>query len=399
MARVNVGAVPPRTRGAFLAGGTAAALAVTARPARAAFGDNPITGTITIAVVGPFTGDQIRLGEQMANGVRAACDDANLLLGALDKAFQITTFDDQNLLASALVNAEFACDNPEVVAVIGHLSGRITEAVMQTYVTNRMQVLCPASSYERLTAHGYGNLLRLQTKDSVEGHLAARRINTTVKPKSVVVLYQDGDYGADVAAGFQSQMQGDKVASTAISFSWDKPDFTAVAREVLAAKPDFVFLAGLTKDMGPIIPALQGAGYTGPFFGSQGIFDPLTIQKYGTAAEGLTISSSMPPLALAPGAFRIKNDFETKYGQLTPLSTFSYAAAQIVIAVVRRVNANDRIAVERALNVTTPFETLIGTIAFNTQGDVQDPNVYFYTITNGVWKYSGSAYPNGFIVK
>jgi branched-chain amino acid transport system substrate-binding protein len=389
----------PVARAAFLAGGAAAAVAASGRPARAAFGDQPLTGTVTIGVVGPFTGDSIRLGEQMANGVRAATDDANLLRGALDRAYQIMTFDDQNLLASGLVNAEFACDNPEVVAVIGHLSGRITEAVMPTYVNNKMQVICPASSYERLTAHGYGNLLRLQTKDSVEGHLAARRINASVKPKNVIVLYQDGDYGADVAAGFEAQMQGDKVTSTAISFSWDKPDFPGVAKEVLAAKPDLVFLAGITKDMGGIIPALQGAGYTGSFYGSQGFFDGLTIQKYGTAVEGLTVSSSMPPLTLAPGAFRIKNDFERKYGALTPLSAFSYAAAQIVIAVVRRVNAADRIAVERALNITTPFDTLIGEIAFGSGGDVQDPNAYFYTVTNGAWKYTASAYPNGFIVK
>jgi ABC-type branched-subunit amino acid transport system substrate-binding protein len=388
-----------KTRGAFLAGGAAAAVAGSARPARAAFGDTPITGTITIGVVGPFTGDSIRLAEQMANGVRAATDDTNLLRGALDKSFAITTFDDQDLIASGMINAGFACDNPDVVAVIGHVSGRITEAAMQTYGTNHMQVICPASSYDRLTAHGYGNLLRLQTKDSVEGLLAARRINATVKPKNVVVLYQDGDYGADVAAGFQAQMQADKVASTVLSFSWDKPDFAALTKEVLSGKPDFVFLAGITKDMGPIVPALQGAGYTGPFSGSQGFFDGTTIQKYGKAVEGLTVSSPMPPLTLAPGAFRIKNDFERKYGPLTPISAFSYAAAQIVIAVVRRVNASDRVAIERALNVTTPFDTLIGEISFGSDGDVQQPNAYFYTVTNGAWKYLGSAYPNPSIVK
>jgi branched-chain amino acid transport system substrate-binding protein len=386
-------------RATFLAGGAAAAVAASAKPASAAFGDTPISGTVVIGVVGPFTGDSIRLGEQMANGVRAAADDANQLRGPLDRTFELRTFDDQNLLASGLVNAEFACDDPQTVAVIGHLAGRITEAAMQTYVNNHMQVICPGSSYDRLTAHGYGNLLRLPTKDSAEGHLAARRMNALLKPKTVVALYQDGDYGADVVAGFQAQMQGDKVTSNAIAFSWDKPDFAGIAKSVVAVKPDVVFLGGLVKDMGGIIPALTAAGYTGPYWGSQGFFDAATITKYGTAIEGLTVSSSMPPLALAPGAFRIKNDFEHKYGAMTPLSTFSYAAAQIVIAVVRRTNANDRIAVERALNVSTAFDTVIGTIAFNTQGDVQDPNAYFYTVTSGAWKYAGSAVPSSYVIK
>jgi branched-chain amino acid transport system substrate-binding protein len=386
-------------RKVFVAGGAAlAASAGTIAPAWADFGDTPITGTTTIGVVAPFTGDSIRLGEQIGNGVRAAIDDANQLRGPLDKAYVMRTFDDQNLLATGMVNAEFACDDPTVVAVIGHLSGRITEGAMQTYVNNKLTVICPASTYDRLTAHGYGNILRLTTKDSTEGHLAGRYILQTVKPTSAVTLYQDGDYGIDVSAGFLDEMQSSKVKASALVFSWDKPDFPTVVQNTLAAKPDVIFLAGITKDMGPIVPKLRAAGYTGPLYASQGFFDPATA-ALGDSADGLTISSSMPPLTLAPGAFRIKNDFERKYGPMTPLSAFSYASAQIVIAVVRRTGANDRLAVDRALNTSSVFNTVVGDIAFQNDGDPINPNVYFYTLTGGNWKYKTSAIPTSFIVK
>jgi branched-chain amino acid transport system substrate-binding protein len=388
------------TRRTFLGGAGALAGGLSTRGvANAAFGDTPLAGTITIGVVAPFTGDSIRYGEQIGNGVRAAFDDANQLRGALDRAFAMHTYDDQNLLAEGLVNAQFACDDPEIVAVIGHLSGRITEAAMRTYQGAQMQVICPASSYDRLTEHGFGDLLRLVTKDSSEGHLAARHINATLKPKSVAALYQDGDYGADVIVGFTEQMKGDKVTSTPISITFQKPDFAAAAKAAVAAKPEVVFLAGQTADMGAILPALAAADYSGPIYGSQGFFDPMTITKYGKLAEGLTISSSMPPLAIAPGAFRIKNDFERKYGAMTPLSAFSYAAAQILIAVVRRTAATDRVAVARALNVTTPFNTVVGAIAFQNDGDPVEPNVYFYAVKDGAWRYVSSAIPNSYIVR
>jgi branched-chain amino acid transport system substrate-binding protein len=388
------------TRRTFLGGAGALAGGLATRGvASATFGDTPLAGTISVAVVAPFTGDSIRYGEQIGNGVRAAFDDANLLRGALDRAFAMHTYDDQNLLAEGLVNAQFACDDPTIVAVIGHLSGRITEAAMRTYQGAQMQVICPASSYDRLTAHGYGNLLRLVTKDSSEGILAARHINTTLKPKAAVALYQDGDYGADVVAGFVAEMQGDKVTTTPLSFSWQKPDFAAAAKSALAAKPDVVFLSGQAADMGPILPALAAAGYSGPIYASQGFFDPATITKFGKLAEGLTISSSMPPLAIAPGAFRIKNDFERKYGAMTPLSAFAYAAAQIIVAVVRRTNAIDRIAISRALNVTTPFNTVVGAIAFANDGDPVEPNVYFYAVKDGAWRYVSSAIPSSYIVR
>ncbi len=386
------------TRRALLGTGAAlAATTLTRSPARAVYGDTPVGGIVTIAVVAPFTGDDIRAGEQIGNGVRAALDDANQLRGNLDRAYAVRTFDDQNLLATGLVNAEFACDDATVVAVIGHLSGRITEACLPTYVNNRMPVICPASTYDRLTSHGYGNIVRLTVKDSTEGRAAAQYVAKSA-PKSVVVLSQDGDYGADVAAGFMDQAAGDKLNANALSFSWEKPDLAAVTKSTLAYKPDAVFLAGITKDMGPLVPRLRDAGYTGALFASQGFFDPLTLAKYAASVEGLIISTSMPPLAIAPGAFRIRGDFERRYGTMTPLSAFSYAAAQIVIAVVRRTGSQDRLAVARALNASSTFDTVVGPVSFSNDGDPQDPNVYFYRVVSGAWKYETSSLPSSFVV-
>jgi len=386
-------------RRSFLTGGAAFAAGASATPALATFGDTPLGGTVEMAVVGPFTGDQANLGEQMTNGVRAAINDANQMRGPLDKAYTMRSFDDQNLLASGLQAADFACDDSAAVAVIGHLKGVITEQALHTYVNNKMAIICPASTYDRLTEHGYGNILRLPTKDSVEGRFAAQYARTTLKPTSVVVLVQDADYGAEVAAGFSEEMQGDKVKTSVISFAWDKPDFDVVTDKVLGMKPDLIFLSGITGDMGPILPKLRAASYTGPIYASQGFFDAATVAKYTTNAEGIVVSSSMPPLTLAPGAFRIKNDFERTYGPMTPVSAFSYAAAQIIIAIVRRANAQDRIAVLQQLSLNSAFETVVGEITFSNTGDPLNPNVYFYTVKNGAWRYVGSAQPSSFIVK
>jgi hypothetical protein len=83
----------------------------------------------------------------------------------------IRTFDDQNLLATGLVQAQFACDDASVVAVVGHLSGRVTDLVRQIYVNNQMPVLVPVSAYDRITAHASGNVVRLTVKDLTEGLL------------------------------------------------------------------------------------------------------------------------------------------------------------------------------------------------------------------------------------
>jgi len=387
-------------RGTFVGGAAAAAAASAALPVAAApeYGP-PLGGTANIAVVGPFTGDSIRLGEQIANGVRAAIDDANRIHGALDRVFLLRTFDDQNALASGLLNAGFVCDDESMLCAIGHLSGRITEQCLQTYVNAHMPIIVPVSTYDRLTTHGYANVLRLPTKDSTEGNLAAGSVLAEIKPKSAIVYYQDGDYGIDTAAGFHDRLLREKVASRAIRFAWDKPDFATVAKIAIDAKPDVVYLAGLTKDMGPLVTQLRSGGYKGPIYASQGFFDPLTLDKYKADVEGMVVSTSMPPLNLAPSDYRIRSDFQQKYGAFTPFSAFGYAAGQIAIAAVRRAGAADRIAVARALGIQTSFDTVVGTLQFGTTGDPIDPNVYFYVVKDGKWAYLRAGHPTSFILK
>jgi branched-chain amino acid transport system substrate-binding protein len=387
-------------RGAFV-GGAAAAAAAATLPASATTQDYgpPLGGTANIAVVAPFTGDQIRLGEAIANGVRAAIDDANRIHGALDRVFLLRTYDDQNSLATGLLNAGFVCDDESMLVAIGHLSGRITEQCLPTYVNAHMPLIVPVSTYDRLTTHGYANVMRLPTKDSTEGNLAAGSALAEVKPKSSVVYYQDGDYGIDTAAGFHDRMLREKVESKAVRFAWDKPDYAAVAKVALDAKPDIIYLAGIVADMGPLVTQLRSGGYKGALWASQGFFDPVTLDKYKADVEGLTVSTSMPPLNLAPSDYRIRADFQQKYGAFTPFSAFGYAAAQIAIAAVRRAGAADRIAVARALGIQTSFDTVIGTVQFGSTGDPIDPNIYMYGVKDGKWAYLRAAHPSSFILK
>ena len=146
------------SRRMFLASAGAISAGVTVPRVAQAYAPPPISGTVTIAVTGPFTGTDQRAGEQMANGVRAATDDANRFRGPLDRAYAMRTFDDQNLVALGLQSAEFACDDQTICAVVGHLDGKVTELALDTYAKNQMPVVCPAATFDRLTQHGYSDV-------------------------------------------------------------------------------------------------------------------------------------------------------------------------------------------------------------------------------------------------
>jgi ABC-type branched-subunit amino acid transport system substrate-binding protein len=130
------------------------------------------------------------------------------------------------------------------------------------------------------------------------------------------------------------------------------------------------------------------------------MFDGSILEKYNKDVAGeIMISSSFPPLNLAPADFHIRQTFEQKYGAMTPLSTYGYAAAQIAIAIIKRGAAADRLAAGRALNYATQYDTIIGPMTFLGTGDPQDPNIYFYTIKDGKWAYVQAAHRSSFVLK
>jgi ABC-type branched-subunit amino acid transport system substrate-binding protein len=157
-----------------------------------------------------------------------------------------------------------------------------------------------------------------------------------------------------------------------------------------------IFLAGNARDMGPVVAQLRALGYTGAFRGSAGFFDPLTPTF---DLDGIVVSSSMPPLALAPAAFQIRQDFEARYGPMSPLAAFGYAATQIAIAAVNQAASVQRASVLRALQQPTQYSTVVGSFTFNGRGDSFDPNLYFYKLDGGKWVYQHAAHPSTFLIR
>ncbi|MBV9402382.1 MAG: branched-chain amino acid ABC transporter substrate-binding protein [Candidatus Eremiobacteraeota bacterium] len=376
----------------FVAG---AAAAVSAAGARRAFA-LPLSQQLTIAVVAPLTGPQSSAGLQIVSGVQAAVDETNRLTGALDRVFTVRSFDDQNSNVGAVMGAQFASSDPTVIATVGHLSGIVTATALPQYANARMPLVVPASSADIVTSRGYRNVFRLPTKDSVEGRLFARYMIAKSRPTRVVAITPNADYGPDVARGFVDEASVEKINSTTLAVKADAPSLGEVAQDALAFRPDYIFLAGNVQALGPIVPLLRTIGFKGRFGASQGFYTHDTAQYSAELAGGL-ISTSMPPLDRVTSALQYFGDLNSRYGNVTPLVAFGFAAAQIPIAASRRTGSADRLSMIRALSTGGAYDTLVGTFTFSFSGDPVDPNLYFYTLSNGEFRYDGESHPSSIL--
>jgi branched-chain amino acid transport system substrate-binding protein len=356
--------------------------------------------TMRIGVVAPLTGDYANLGKQLVQGVNAAVNELNDLRFTTDPVLVFNQFDDQATAAGAVVQAQFCVNTPDMVATIGHLGATPTLAALQTYSNGSMPLIVPTVTDDRITQKGYRNVFRLPTKDSDEGALLASYVLAS-GAKAPVVVTQKADYGPAVADGFVRRAGAQHINVPSTTLPLQNVDFARAADEVLGYNPppDFVALAGNVGDLGPLMVALRAKGYTGRFVASQGFFDAATTQQYAKVAEGLIISTSIPYLPLAPSTAQDVRYYQEKYGALTPVTAYGYAAVQLIQGAYRKAQATTRTTISQALSGGGVYDTVTGDYTFGVYGDVVAPNCYFYSVTDGKFKYERQAHSSGFMLK
>jgi len=352
---------------------------------------------VTIGVGVPLSGPASDAGRQILDGVRAAVNQTNVTTGSFGTAFAYRTFDDQGALAQMIVNAQFAAADPSIVAMIGGLDGKLTAAALPSFANAGLPLIVAASTADAVTERGYRNVWRLPTKDATEGQLFARYVARNGKPKHAIAVTQDGDYGPDVATGFVDQAGALGMKAETYLFPWSTPSYVAAAKAILAKKPDYLYLCGETKAMGPLVTALKTGGYAGTFGASEGFFNQATLEGYRDALAGALISTSFPPMERAPDVANVLTDFRLR-ATVTALSAFAYAAAQIVISASQRNSATNRLAMLSALQTPVSYDTIVGSFQFGFSGDPIDPNLYFYTVTGETLKYTAASHPSAFIL-
>lgn len=379
-------------RRSFLTAGLSAAAFFPAA-ARAQF--HGFQQRLTIGVNAPLSGPGQEAGQEMIAGVQIAVDFANQYTPMLNSAFAVRTFDTQNQYAQLVNNVQFAAADPSVLALVTGFDGDAIERAEPTFANTQMPVLVPATTADRATGLGYRCIWRLPTKDSMEGQLVALYISGRHKPKFALAVSQEDVYGADVMNGFTNQAHSSKLDADGYVFPSKNPDFAAAAARIMSRSPDFIFLCGSSALLGPIVPALRTAGFSGKFAACEGFYNLDAAKAYGDAFSGGFVSSSFPPLDRLSASTQALMDFKSR-ANVTIVSAFAYAAAQIVMGAVRRTAANNRLAALSALQTPSAYSTILGQFIFSQTGDPVDPNLYFYTIDKGGFSYDASSHPSAF---
>jgi branched-chain amino acid transport system substrate-binding protein len=240
------------------------------------------------------------------------------------------------------------------------------------------------------------NYVRLAAPDSIQGPAGADFVYNDLGAKSVYILDDTETFGVGVGDSFAKEFQADGGTITKRdSAPKSTTDYTPLFTAAAAAKPAAVYLAGTTPT-GMGLALKQGRTVAGfesiPFMGPDGVADlgpggteGATITVGGQAAHD--VFGTVAGVHDLPSGSTFVADYTAEFGKAPgAYSAIAYACAQVIIANAAKAIAagsTDPAALREAVRAAATaagntYDTAIGSVSFDKNGDITTPYMSFY---------------------
>lgn len=346
--------------------------------------------SVRIGVVGPLSGNEALIGQEVLKGVDLAVQQWNATGGIRGKKISMVSMDDADDPAKAEEAAEDICRKKPLL-VIGHVNSGCSMRAAKVYARHRVTMITPLSTLPALTQSGRDNVFRVCGRDNALGREAAMWVMKHRMNESVAVVHDDTEYGRSLATEFIRNyefLSGGKVLyETEISRS--APDIKTVVKKCLEEKPDLLFFGGIYVQGGDLLKALRQAGSPTAFMSGDGCFGRAFIQRAGENIASGAVVVFYRDISAMPGvkAKDFAAAYKAKYGAIPgPYGALGYEAANVGLTAIAKagVPINAR-TIGDALRRET-FKTLSGLLRFDAKGDPMDFPYSIWVVEDGAFK-------------
>lgn len=342
-------------------------------------------GGLTIAIVGPMTGQQATFGAQMKAGVEQAVADINAAGGVFGEKINLLVGDD-------------ACDPKQAVAVankmaskgvklvVGHFCSGSSIPASKVYTEENILMISPGSTNPKLTDEGGANVFRTCGRDDQQGEVAGNYIAKNFPGKRVGIIHDKTAYGKGLADETKKYMEKAGLKETLYeAFTAGEKDYSALVSKLKSQSIDVLFVGGYHTEAGLIMRQMREQGMATVLISG----DALTTAEYwgitGKAGEG-TLMTFSPDPRKNPAASIVVRTFRAKNIEPEGYNLYSYGAVQAWVGAVKRAKSTATKKVAEKLR-SASVETVLGKISFNKKGDVNAPGYVMYEWKKGKYDY------------
>jgi len=338
---------------------------------------------IAIAVVGPITGSNAALGEQMTRGAKMAVADINAKGGVLGKKLNLIIADDACDPKQAVAAANDVVGK-KAVFVAGHYCSSSSIPASAVYNEAGVLQMTPASTNPALTddaaRKGWNNVFRACGRDDVQGGVAGKYLAEHFKGKRVAIVHDKTAYGKGIADETRKAMNAAGLKETMYeAITQGDKDFSALISKMKQANIDVIYFGGYQTEAGLIVRQARDQGLRAQLIGADALVTEEFWKITGAAGEG-TLMTFPPDPRSVPAAKAVVDKFMAEGYNPEGYTLYTYAAIQAFAAAAEKAKSVKLDDLSKALKSMT-IDTVIGPLSWDKKGDVTDPKYVFY-----IWK-------------
>jgi branched-chain amino acid transport system substrate-binding protein len=331
-----------------------------------------------IAITLPLTGPHRALGTEIRAAIELIMADVTARSAA--PGLQLTWHDDQCSSAGGLAAAQ-AITASAPAAVVGHACPSAAQAAAPVYAAAGIVFIASGQLPLRTaTPRPTGPLhFRMQASGEQGSIIGATLAETG--PETRIAFVRDKTQFAQTvlqaaAAALSARKRSPALTET---FAGGDKDFAALAQRIKAAGITHIALAAFPSEASLLVAEIKKVDPSIVFIAADTLADPAFARAGGLATNGVQV-------VLAPDirAHPFAQDFANRLtaGSTTPnrAAIASVAALEVLNAALPRMHGStlaERLAGGR-------FETILGSVGFDTTGTVSLPSHVVYTWSNGV---------------
>lgn len=347
----------------------------------------PTKGDVIVYVVAPLSGWQADGGQTVVGGARLAAEQINKRGGLLGYRVKIVALDDEADSDVAAVVASQVADavngGERILGVIGHYNSGQTAAGLEIYKDLPIVVVTSTASDPSLTEQGYGNFFRVNATDAAQGPYDAEFLVNDLGAQRIVVVYTENDYGIGLKKQVVVALKSlGRPAVEVIGIQEAADTHASVIPRIIAADPDAIFLAGYETEGYVLLPELREAGIEATFMASDGCFLYDFIDGSGQWAEGAYVSGITPDPKMVADIDWWRAYQKVEARNPGTYSVAGHSAMTVIAEGVKRAKSLDAAAISKALK-EIELSTLVGSIKYDSKGDVQEQRIYVFQVRDG----------------
>ena len=333
-------------------------------------------GPIKIGVYLPLTGQNAFGGQLELEGVRLAHKE---MPKVLDRPVELVVVDNKSDKVEAANAVKRLVERDKVVALIGTYGSSLAMAGAE--VAEKAAVPGVGTSCTNpLVTQGKKYYFRACFIDPYQGAAAATYAYETLGfRKAAVLMDMTSDYAVGLSSFFTRDFKklGGEIVAT-LKYSSGDQDFTAQLTELIAKKPDIVFMPAYFAEGAIIMKQARELGAKFRLMGADAMDNPDTLKLGGKAAEGFLHTTfpydpAMPNMS--PEAKRFTEAWKTAYPdkETNVNGALGYNTYFLILDAIKRANSSDPKAIAKALAETKDLPTALGLLTINKTHDAEMP--------------------------